>query len=200
MSAENTMQDSVPAAPSGVDGAAGVAESKWFIAVVNNRSEKMTAERLEKMGIESYLPIQTVFRVWKNGRKAKVDRVVIPAVVFIHCTEKKRREVVTLPFIFRFMTNKAGSSANTLGKPLATISDEEIRRLKFMLGQSDIPVTIADRAYHKGDRVRVIRGSLQGLEGEVFDLNSSKSELTVRLEYFGCAKLVIDTVNLDLVK
>ena len=183
----------------GVDDAVCVSDAKWFVAVVNNRSEKATAERLDKLGIENYLPIQTVVRVWKNGKRAKVDKVVMPAVVFIHCTEQQRREIVTLPYIFRFMTNKAGSVPNSAGKPLAVVSDHEIRQLKFMLGQSDTPVSISSRSYRKGDRVKVIRGSLTGLEGEVIDMNSSQSELTVSLEYFGCAKLMIDTVNLELV-
>lgn len=185
--------------PSGVDGAVCLQKTKWFVAVVNNRSEKADSERLTKLGIENYVPTQSTVRVWKNGRKSKVDRVVIPAVVFVHCTEEERREIVKLPFIFRFMTNKAGSTANSLGRPIAVVSDNEIRQLKFMLGQSDVPVTISDRVFNVGDKVRVIRGSLAGLEGEVFDREDDKSEVVVALEFFGCAKLMIDTVNLEIV-
>lgn len=185
--------------PDSVDDAVGVSKAKWFIAIVNNKSEKVSSQKLDNLGIENYTPVQTVFRVWKNGRKAKVDQVVIPSVIFIHCTEAQRREVVKLPFIFRFMTNKAGSSPNSLSKPIAVVSDKEIRQLKFMLGQSDVPVTITDRKYKVGDKVRVIRGSLAGLEGEVFQTESSKSEVMVTLEFFGCAKLLIDTVNLEII-
>lgn len=178
---------------------AELSSSMWFVAIVNNRSEKMTAEKLGKMGIETYVPVQTVFKVWKNGRKAKVDKIAIPAVVFVHCTEQERREIVKMPFIFRFMTNKA-ASAPSGGRSLAVVSDGEIGRLRFMLGQSDVPVTITDRPYEVGDRVRVIRGSLAGLEGEVFGLKPGKSELVVLLENFGCAKLEIDTLNIELLK
>jgi len=184
---------------SGVDDAVGVEKSQWFIAILNNRSEKATAEKLKNLGIENYLPTQTVFRVWKNGKKTKIVKVVIPAVIFIHCTERERREIVALPFIFRFMTDKARGVTNSGSKPLAIVSDEEINRLKFMLGQSDIPVTITEHSYKKGDRVRVLRGSLAGLEGEVWDLKSSQSELIVCLEHFGCAKLIIDTLNLEVI-
>lgn len=68
-----------------------------------------------------------------------------------------------------------------------------------MLGQSDIPVNISTRTYLKGDKVRVIRGSLIGLEGEVVDLSPSKVELSVDMDLLGCAKLIIDTVNLELI-
>lgn len=184
--------------PKGVDGAVGVPGAKWFIAIVNNRSEKSCAEKLAKMGLESYVPTQTVVKIWRNGRKAKVDRVAIPTVVFIRCSEEQRKEIVALPFIFRFMVNKA-APATTLGKPLAVVSDDEISRLKFMLGQSDIPVTITERPYEIGDRVRVIRGSLAGLEGDVCGTDSAKSDVIVTLEHFGCAKLQINTVNLEII-
>lgn len=160
------------------------------------------AEKLTSAGIENYVPTQTVYRLWKNGRKAKVEKVMIPAVVFIHCTEKMRREVVTMPYIFRFMTNKAANNpdANSCKKHIAVVSDEEIQRMQFMLGQSDIPVAITEKPFRVGDRVRVIRGSLAGLEGEVLDMKSAQSELIVSLELFGCARLLIDTVNLEVIK
>lgn len=192
-------RDSVPVTDV-VDSAVGVAGSQWFVAIVHFHSEKQSADKLTKMGVETYLPTQKEIRVWRNGRKSKVDRIVIPATLFIHCTEEKRREIVKLPFIYRFMTNTAGTAASDfLNKPLAIVSDKEIKQLKFMLGQSDVPVVITDRPYKVGDKVRVIRGSLAGLEGEVFMTTEDKSEVMVALEFFGCAKLLIDTVNLKVI-
>lgn len=191
--------DSVTTVPDGVGDAVGVEKSHWYVAIVNHNTEKASAEKLDKLGIDNYVATQTELRIWKNGRKAKINRVVIPSTIFIFCTEQKRKEIVCLPFINRFMSNKAGTSVNTNTKPLAIIPGDQIRRLRFMLGQSDIPVTISDRPYRVGDRVRVLRGSLMGLEGEVVNLKSAKSELVVSLDFFGCAKLSIDTVNLEII-
>lgn len=200
MSADRRNQNSVPPVTYVVDDAVGVGKSFWFIAIVNHNSEKIVAEKLAQMGVETYIPVQTEIRVWKNGRKSKVDKIIIPATVFIHCTEQKRREVVKLPFIYRFMTNNAGVSKDTVTKPIATVTDSEINQLKFMLGQSDIPVEIIPRTYRQGDRVKIIRGKLAGLEGDVVDMNSSQSKLTVSLGILGCAKLVIETINLELIQ
>lgn len=183
-----------------VDSAVGVAGSKWFVAIVHFHTEKQSAEKLNKMGVETYLPTQQEIRVWKNGRKAKVDRIVIPSTVFIHCTEAKRRELVKLPFLYRFLTNKAGAAGESSRKPIAVISDNEINRLKFMLGQSDVPVEITERPYRVGNKVRVIRGGLKGLEGEVFEMDAVKSEVIVVLETLGCARLVIETKNIEIVE
>lgn len=185
-----------PSVPLYADDAVGVSGRHWYIAVVNNRSEKKDAERLSEIGIENYVPIQKVYRLWRNGKRAKVDRVVIPAVVFIRCTEKERREIVKLPFIFRFMTNRAGINISSLTKPIANVSDYEIETLKFMLGQSDFPIYISDAPYKKGDMVKVVRGSLAGLIGEVTESKGDRSELTIRLDTLGCASLTIDTSSI----
>jgi len=193
-------RDNVPSVANVVDDAVGMEKSHWYVAIVNHNSEKTVAEKLDKLSVANYLPIQTEIRVWRNGRKAKVDRVVIPSVIFIHCTESERKGIVGLPFIFRFMTDKAGSTSESGSKPVVTIPDNQIERLKFMLGQSDILVEVTEKPFKTGDKVRVIRGSLAGLEGEVTDLNSAKSKLVVALDFFGCARLSIDTVNLEIIK
>lgn len=180
--------------------AVGMEKNQWFVALVKHNTEKNSAEKMNKMGIITYLPIQSEYKVWKNGRKAKVDRVVIPSTIFVNCTEKERREIVRLPFINRFMTNNAGENRESANKPLAIIPENEIDRLKFMLGQSDILVELTSKPLKTGDRVKVVRGSLLGLEGEVIDLKDSKSEIIVNLNFFGYARLTIDRTNLEIIK
>lgn len=200
MSADGQSSNNVASVTNVVDDAVGLGKSYWFVAIVNHNSEKQVSAKLTKMGVINYLPTQTEIRVWKNGRKSKVDRIVIPSTVFVYCTEQIRKEIVRLPFIFRFMTNKAGESKHSANKPLAIISDNEIERLKFMLGQSDISVRITEKPFKTGDKVRVIRGNLAGLEGEVLDMRNAKSELIVSLDFLGCARLSIETVNLEIIK
>jgi transcription antitermination factor NusG len=196
---ENTINRVAPVT-NVVDDAVGVAKSYWFVAIVNHNSENKASEKLTKIGVVNYLPTQSEIRVWRNGRKSKVDRIVIPSTIFVYCTEERRKEIVNFPFIFRFMTNKAGSIKGSDNKPLAIISETEIERLKFMVGQSDIPVEITEKPFKTGDKVRVIRGNLAGLEGEVLNMNNAKSELIVAINFFGCAKLSIDTKNLEIIQ
>lgn len=199
MSARNE-NNSVVTVPSGVGSAVGVAKSNWFVAVVKNNTEKAVLERMLKLGYECYVPIQKEIRIWRNGKRAIVDRVVIPSLVFIHCTEAVRRDVVSLPFIIRFLTNRAGSSPEGLNKPLAIIPDGQIRTLQFMVGNSDTPVTFTPCIYRQGDKIRVIRGNLKGLEGEVQIVDDRHSELSVVIGLLGSAKLTIDTVDVELIK
>ncbi len=182
-----------------VDDAVGMGKSQWYVAIVQHNTEKSCAKKMNKIGIQTYVPIQAEYRIWKNGRKAKVDRVVIPSTIFIKCTESERLEIVKLPFINRFMTNKAGIIKNSINKPLAIIPENEIKLLIFMLGQSDIAVEITKKPFKTGDEVRVIRGALAGLVGEVMNLKKAKSELVISFNSFGCARLYIETNNLELI-
>lgn len=184
-----TMHDSV-------DDAVGVEKNNWYVAIVNNRAEKASALRLSALGYECFVATQQEMHIWKNGRRAKIDRIVIPSMIFIHCTETERRNIVTLPFIFRFLTNKAANSGPA-GRPVAVIPHSQMQQLRFMLGKSDRPVEFAEGRYRQGDKVRIIRGSLCGLEGEVLTSDDGKKELLIRLDILGCAKVLIDPIEIE---
>ncbi|WP_289857088.1 UpxY family transcription antiterminator [uncultured Muribaculum sp.] len=191
-------QDSAMVTPAAtcVDGAVGVDKKHWFVAVVNHNTEKVSAEKLMKQGYECYVATQKETKVWRNGKRVQADRVVINSIIFIYCTEKERRTVVSYPYIFRFLTNRASASSES-GGSVAVIPDVEIKKLKFMLGSSDTPVEMVDRSYGKGDKVRIVRGGLRGMEGEVLVSNNGKSELLVHFDMLGSAKCAINLVDVE---
>lgn len=177
---------------SDVDDAVGAPGVKWFIAILNNRTEKSVAERLTKMGVENYLPTQSEIHVWRTGKRVKVDKVLIPAKIFIHCTEQERRKLVYLPFINRFMTNIAGAHDAFSNRPIAVVPEDQIEKLKFMIGASDGEVSFSEH-FAKGRKIEVIRGPLRGLVGEITaDADSGVSRLFVNISCFGCASVVIN--------
>lgn len=180
-----------------VDSAVGVS-ARWYIAVVKHRSEKRVAERLAAAGIEHYLPLQDEVHVWRNGRRARVERVVIPAIIFIHCTERERRHtVVQLPYINRFMTDRAGTPGAGGQRPLATVPDSQISRLRFMVGASDQPVNFTEH-FVRGQQVRVVRGPFRGLTGQVqTDTDGHSSRLYINIDGLGAASVAISPVDVE---
>lgn len=198
MSAKNVGCNGFASATDVVGDAVGLNKSVWFVAVVNHNSEKSVQERLARLGFESYVAKQEELRIWKNGRKTKVDKVVIPARVFVKCTEKERRQIVAMPFINRFMTDRASYSATRASGHVAVIPQGQIDTLRFMLGQSDIPISFVDTPLSVSDKVMVARGTLKGVEGEVIRVIDGKSDVVVRIGMLGSAKMIIDTVDLEL--
>jgi len=64
-------------------------ERHWYAFYVRMHHEKKTAEKLEMLHVEHFLPIQEVVRQWSD-RKKKIKQVVIPMLIFI-CTDEKGR-------------------------------------------------------------------------------------------------------------
>lgn len=196
MTEDGDTESVVTAEPSGVDGAVGVPEAKWFVAIVNYRHEKTVGDKLQATGIETYVATQKDMRVWANGRRKIVDRIVIPSMVFVKCTEQERRKIVNLPYVNRFLVNRSADS-DGLNKPVAIIGDAEIQKLKFMLGQSDSPIEFAPREFRVHEKVRVIRGSLRGLEGEIRENSDGTHTLLVRLSLLGEATVHIQPQDVE---
>lgn len=186
----------VTAVLEGADGAVGVPEMKWFVAIVKPRHEKTVAEKLRNSGFDCYVASQPELRIWKNGRRKIVDRVVIPSVVFVRCNEAQRRSIVSLPYISRFLVNHTTETGG-LNKPVAVVPDEQIAKLRFMLGQSDTPVNFKPSVFRINDNVRVIRGRLAGLEGEIIKNPDGSHVLAVGILLLGGATVFINPSDVE---
>lgn len=157
----------------------GVAYSKrWLVAFVRVCHEKKTSERLTKMGIENFLPIQREVHQWSDRRKV-VDRVILPMMIFVYVDRHEQKKVLTLSAISRYMVLRGESTP-------AVIPDRQMSRFKFMLDYSDETISMNTSPLAPGERIRVIKGPLTGLEGELVNVNG-KSKVAVRLTMLGCA-------------
>lgn len=179
--------------------AVGVQDRKWVIAIVNNNTEKKCSEKLMKMGYESYVPTQQEKHRWCTGKIKTIDRIVLPSLVFIRVNELERKEIVTLSFIHKFMTDRAGAVDCCNRHAIATIPDAQIETLKFMLYNSESPVSIEPMPIRLGDKVRVVRGQLQGVEGNVLSMTKNHSEIVFNLNILGCAKVTVLSTNIRII-
>lgn len=205
----NNLTSSTATIPQDVGETGGVSEPHWYVAIVNHNTEKAVAERLKKNGYETYVATQPDYRIWANGKRAKIDRVVIPSTIFIHCTGQQRLQALRVPGVNRFLTDRGRKQGDGPAPP-AVIPPVQLRKLRFMLGNSETPVGFISRPLQVGTRVRVIRGRLRGLEGEVLRASKSPSpttatspeqpretDLLVSLDILGCARVTISPLDLE---
>ena len=173
-----TKQKSANAGPSNGTGE-GVAYSKrWYVALVRMHHEKKVAERLNKMGIENFVPVQQELHQWSDRRKM-VESVLLPMMIFVHIDPKERKEVLSFSTVSRYMVLRGESSP-------AVIPDEQMARFRFMLDYSEEAVSMSTTLLARGEKVRVIKGPLTGLVGELVNVDG-KSKIAVRLNLLGCA-------------
>lgn len=164
--------------PANVTGRSVAHSKRWLVAVVRIYHEKKTSERLTKMGIENFLPIQQEYHQWSDRRKV-IDRVLLPMMIFVHVDLQEQKEVLTLSAVTRYMVLRGESAP-------AVIPDEQMLRFKFMLDYSEETISMSSSPLSPGEKIRVIKGPLAGLEGELVTVNG-KSKVAVRLTMLGCA-------------
>ena len=166
-------------------------QKRWVAALVHTNCEKKVAAKLDKMGIANYVPIQHEEHQWSD-RKKKIDRVVIPMVVFVRLPRNEEDEFRKLSFILKFITYPGS-------KELATpIPDEQIEKLKFLLHNADAKVSIVENL-KVGNRVRLIRGPMKGLEGELSYIEENKPIVAIRIDGLGYACVSVEKNNLEVI-
>lgn len=183
----------------GVVSAEGVPQRYWFVAVVGRNTEKACRERLEKLGHECYVASQQEVRVWANGRKKKVEHVLITARIFIRLTEAERLQVVTLPYINYFMTDRAAALNPYGGHQMAHVPDHQMQMLMFMLSHADAPVGFVSQV-RLDDHIRVIRGPMKGFEGRITREASGEHYAVACLDGLGCALIKILPSDVEIIQ
>lgn len=155
---------------------------QWHAVYTRLYHEKKTHDNLHAMGIESFVPVQIEMRQWSDRRK-KVERVLIPMMVFVHVTPEERAQVLTLSAVSRYIVLRGEH------RP-AVIPDYQMDRFRFMLDFSEEAVELCAEPLAPGELVKVVKGPLSGLTGELISIGG-KSKVAVRLDMLGCAHVDI---------
>ena len=164
---------------------------RWIAALVQSCLEKKVGERLDKLGVENYIPTQTVIRQWSD-RKKKIERVVIPMIVFIRTDEMTERRLRMQTYIRKSLSYPGQWKA-------AVIPDAQIDRLKFMLRHAESSVELLEESLQVGEAIRVARGPLKGLEGEIYQVQPDKPMVAIRIDCLGYACVSIDKSDLEII-
>ena len=160
---------------------------RWIAVLVQVNCEKRTATRLSKEGYETYIPTQQEVHQWSD-RKKKVDRLIMPMVVFVRATEHEEEWLRNQSFIHKLLA-LPGSDEDK--KKFATpIPDNQIERLKFLLKNAETEVSIVSN-FKVDDSVRITFGPLKGLEGVVSDADEKSSIVGIQIDGLGyaCVKI-----------
>ena len=156
-------------------------KEQWYALYVRLHHEKKTAEKLAIMGEQYFLPVQEEVRQWSD-RKKRILVCVIPMMVFVRCSDKRRIELMNL------LPSVTGSLFDRTARKVAVIRDEEMEAFKFMCDYSKETVEFVSETLKPGEKVEVIKGPMKGLKGELVELEG-KSLVVVHLDNLGYAKV-----------
>ena len=161
----------------------------WIAALVQMNCEKKVASKLDKLGITNYVPTQKEIHQWSD-RKKKIERIVIPMVVFVQVDKEIEKSLITYSFIYKFISYPGQKEA-------AIIPNEQIEKLKFMLNNADSNVEVSDSVYEVGEEVEIVRGPLKGFSGKLCYFEKGKPKVGMYIELLGYACV---SVNINDIK
>jgi transcription antitermination factor NusG len=134
-------------------GATVTGSTSWWALYTRHQHEKIVADVLSMKGFEVFLPLYESVRRWKD-RKKVLALPLFPCYVFVRGGLDRRLHIVSTPGVHMVLRR---------GEQVAIIPDEEIdaiqRTLTGRLGVEPHPFLQC------GEKVRVKRGSLAGVEG-----------------------------------
>lgn len=189
MSTNNTNLSTRTSSPVDVTGDREAHPKYWIAALVQMCTERKVGEKLSKLNIENWVPTQSEIHQWSD-RKKRVLRVVIPMIVFARVDNVEETQLKSLSFINKILSYPGQKNP-------AIIPDEQIERLKFMLNNAESNVELDNNQLQIGEQVRIVRGSLKGLEGELHVIDSDKMMVALRIECLGCACVKVSSADIE---
>lgn len=128
-------------------------DSDWWALYTRHQHEKVVADMLMAKGFEVFLPLYESVRRWKDRSKV-LSLPLFPCYVFVRGGLNRRLQVVTTPGVHMILNH---------GENVATIPEDEIQAIRLTV---EGHFRVEPYPFLKcGERVRVTRGTLEGVEG-----------------------------------
>ena len=128
-------------------------DPEWWVLYTRHQHEKTVAESLSVHGFDVFLPLYESTRRWKDRSKI-LSLPLFPCYVFVRGGCNRMLEVVTTPGVNMILHR---------GERVATIPEAELDAIRRTV---EGHLSVEPHPFLKcGERVRVIRGSLEGVEG-----------------------------------
>lgn len=161
---------------------------RWYAAYVKSCQEKKTAQALEKLGVECFLPVQKVRRRWSDRWKI-MDQLLLPRLIFVRVSgDIQRREILSDVYgLCGYMVNPADH------KPLV-VPDRQLEDFRFVVDRMNgetAQVRLTSETITPGDMVKVVAGPLTGMEAECVKI-AGRHSIVIRLGLLGTAAVEVD--------
>jgi transcription antitermination factor NusG len=148
----------------------GIAEYRpWWALYTRHQHEHAVAHMLTAKGFDVFLPVYDSVRRWKDRRKV-LSLPLFPCYVFVRGEHGCRLQILTTPGIHMILSH---------GETFAAIPETEIQAIRRTV---ESYFRVEPHPFLRcGDRVRVTRGSLQGIEG-ILVRNKNNFRLVLSVE------------------
>ena len=135
-------------------------DSCWFAARTRYGTETGVRDTLGRVGVECFIPTRTV-KATRGGRT--YERALIPSLVFLRTTKDNACAMANDGTIrVKYLVDCAT-------RTLLVVPDKQMEDFMRVMDMSRDEGGLMDAPLSLGDRVRVTRGPLRGVEGHVLE-------------------------------
>ncbi len=128
-------------------------DQPWWAIYTRHQHEKTVAEILATKGFDVFLPLYESIRRWKDRNKL-LTLPLFPCYVFVKGGFERKLQIVSTPGVHMILYH---------GERVAVIPEGEIAAIRAAV---DGRLNLEPHPFLKcGQRVRVLRGALEGVEG-----------------------------------
>ena len=169
---------------------------RWYIVYTQHGYENKVRERLEKrikengmsdLVVDIYIPSETVQKN-KNGKKVTKEEFFYPGYVLVKMVmnDATQSMVRRTPGVAGFIGSHATTKeeGNIIPTPLSEADVARIFEDREAKNKNDINELIG-MEFEIGEKVQVIDGPFNGLNGLIENINADKGKVTVKIEIFG---------------
>lgn len=170
-----------------------VQESPWYVLWVKPRTEKSVRDNLLHLGIEAFAATRLEMHTWRRGERRKVEKVLIPSIVFVRIEKQDRPLVEHLMNVTSLMRDPAKRGARSKGgEEYASITNDEMLLFQQMLSQEDTQVNFASTNFTIGEYVRIKDfDEAYGKAQIVRIYGDKKTYVGLRVSFLGCAYMEV---------
>ena len=148
---------------------------RWLVLCVRPRYERRVDLRCQQAGITRFLPLRMEVRQWSD-RKKMVEVPLFPGYLFVRVRERERIAALEIDGALHYVVFG--------GRP-AVVPAAVMDGLRALVASS-CPVEAQALPLQPGRRIRVLRGPLCGVTGELLETRGSH-RLLIRIDAIGQA-------------
>ena len=175
-------------------------DAGWYVAVVRVNCEAKIADSIHitlnrnKIWFDYWIPKIKVVYIDKRTNKRKLkDKLFLSTFIFCHVSPKHLDEIRFRSDVYKMLTMPGE-------KGIYQIPDTELYNYRSLVENEEEPVSVAPVPLKKGVRVRVMAGSMKGVEAYVQRYNGKKAVIGNEIKYVSGATITISRDYLEIVK
>ena len=192
MEEPNVISPKVTSATS-TDGGGAVLERPWNVLWVNSKAEKSVRDNLIREGFEAFVASRQEIHTWRRGERRKVEKVLIPSIVFVRMEKKDQRTIEDCPGVSALMRDPARKKEGVSGwDTLARISNDDMQVFQQMLSQEGTEVNFTPTEFEVGDYVRIKDFDEAHNKAQIVRIyGDTKTYVGLRVSFLGCAYMQV---------